>query len=93
MVNSPIPYRRTYSRILIALAIVSVFLHAAIPDNQVGSLVFLRAFVGTFGIAIGAIWSPVLIYAGFRTRCSIDLATGCAGTLTLLYWFPCVLLR
>ena len=87
-----LPYRRTYSRALVILALAAVPIFAVLPEATTGLLFSLRAFVCVFGIAVSALWCPVLVYAGVRTRCPIDAIVGCVGTLALLYWVPHILL-
>jgi len=86
--DEDIPYRRTYSRVLVALAVLLVPLFLLLPEASSASSVQLRPLVALFGLSIASLWCPVLIYAGIRTRCTVDVVVGCVGTATLLIWGP-----
>ena len=87
-----IPYRRTYSRILVIILWAAVPIAALLPYPTAGIFVPIRVFVCTYGIGIASILCPTLVYAGLRTHCFVDVILGCTGLLTLIYWIPCVLL-
>ena len=88
-----IPYRRTYGRILVVLVLAAVPIAALLPNSATGIAMYIRAFVGTYGMGVAMIVGPTLAYSGLRTCNIVDVLFGCAGMLTLIYWIPCVLLR
>jgi hypothetical protein len=92
MTDHEIPYRRTYSRMMVALVVMSIPLFLLLPDTTHSSTISVRLLVAVFGLSIASLWCPVLIYAGIRTRCAGDVLVGCVGTGTLVFWVPFTLL-
>ncbi len=91
MSDDSLPYHRTSGRILAALVVICIPLFLVIPDS-LNSDFELRFKIGFPALCFAALWCPVLAYAGLRTRNAIDLLTGLAGTLTLFFWVPNLLL-
>jgi len=91
MSNDSLPYHRTYGRILAVLVVICIPLFLAISDSQ-GSDFDLRFIIGFPALSFAALWCPVLAYAGIRTKNAVDLLAGLAGTLTLFFWVPNILL-
>jgi hypothetical protein len=87
------PYHRTYSRVLVAFALLSVPVFLLLPYTTLDDISSIELPVALFGLSIASIWCPVLIYAGVRTRCTIDILVGCIGVATLMFWVPTFLLR
>lgn len=92
MTDQEIPYRRTYGRMMVALVVLSIPLFLLLPDTTHSSTISVRLLIAVFGLSIASLWCPVLIYAGIRTRCTVDVLVGCVGTGTLVFWVPFALL-
>ena len=88
MSGKDIPYHRTYSRILVGLSLFSIPLFLLLPNNAIGIVNSIRLLAATFGISIASLWCPVLVYAGVRTRNTVDIVAGGLGAATLLFWVP-----
>ena len=93
MTNEAIPYRRTYSRILVVLSVLAVPLYLWTSAETSGWMDVVRAGAFTSGISMAALWCPALVYAGLRTGNALDVIFGIAGMLTLFYWVPSVILK
>ena len=80
-----LPYHRTYGRVLAAMVSICIPISWTLPPSGDSQLGFGVRFVS---LCMAALWCPVLVYCGIRTKNLVDFVAGLTGAATLFYWIP-----